>query len=248
MFKNHSLLFLMPLALLATSALAEPTKKSVAKLPISVAATMPTLVLDIATYQIAPAPGEPKILVHLWCAPRRNPNGGGTFGSPAGAYQGAITREEVDGSRGLRPSPFVYDIFTADGKGGWQYRNSISRFDTATPGVPTVRYLNNRTKQGIIFEIDQFGGQYVRQRTLYTFTDWDSSPIERDISNISPPAPTGAVRTGFGRDARGYATLITSEDSRDEATGKVFETRTIFRWDEQTRDWKMGRPVVSERK
>lgn len=237
----------MPLALLAISALAQPAKKSVATLPPSVAATMPIQVLDIATYHIAPAPGEPAILVHLWCAPRRDSNGGGTFGAPAGAYKGAITRDEIDSSRGLRPSPFIYDIFTGDGKGGWQYRNSISRFDTATPGVPTVRYLNNRTKQGAIFEIDQFGGQYVRGRTLYAFTDWDASPLERDVSNISPPAPTGAVRTGFGRDARGFATLIKSEDGRDEATGKIFETRTIFSWDEQTRDWKAGRPIVSAR-
>ena len=215
--------------------------------PVAASALVPARVLDIATYTITPAPGAPKLLVHLWSAPRRNPAGGGTFGAPAGAYKGEITRAEVNGSRGLYQSPFVYDIFTLDGQGIWKYRASIFRADNSTPYAPTVRYLNSKTKRGFIFEIDQFGGQYLRQRTLYTFTDWDFACITRDISNVYPPARTGGVRWGFGRDKRGYAQLIEAQDGFNATTDKEFETRTVYQWDDQTRDWKAGRPAVIER-
>ena len=203
---------------------------------------MPTRVLDIATYHIAPAPGEPQLLVHLWTAPRRNPEGGGMFGAPAGYYTGQITREEADSSGSLRLSPFVYDIFTPGGKGGWNYRSSIFRNDRDTPYAPTVRYLNNQTKLGYIIEIDQFGGQYQFLRTLYVFTGWDFSYLTRDITNINPPARAGATHFGFGRDARGYVQLIKSEIGFDDATKKNFDTRTLFNWNEEASDWNAGLP------
>ena len=240
-------LLLAPALLLATTASAKPAQEFVSKLPTPVSATMPTRVLDIATYRIAPAPGAPQLLVHLWCAPRRNPDGGGMFGAPPGYYTGEITREEVSSSGSLRPSPFVYDIFTPDGKGGWNYHSSIFHEDISTPYAPTVRYLNNQTKSDYIFEIDGFHDSAVFSRTIYVFTNWDFPDSERifkrDVSDLlMPHALAGAVHYGFGRDARGYAQLIKSERGFDNATKRSFDTRTISNWDEDALDWKEGLP------
>lgn len=246
MFKISRLFWLTPLALMASTANAQPA----AKLPASVAATMPTRVLDIATYRIAPAPGEPQLLIHLWGAPRRNPDGAGSFGAPAGTYKGQISVEEVNSFNSLRLSPFVYDIFAPNSHGGWDYRNSIVHLDISAPGAPSIRYLNNKTKQGLVLVLSQFGGQYVSQRTLYALPHLESGApfFKRDFSAVSPPANSGSVRQSFGRDARGYLQLIKAEDGFDEKTHKLLETRTIFSWDEPTRDWKAGQPVVTERK
>lgn len=233
--------------LLAPATYVQSSPKSSAKLPPAVAAQMPERVLDIATYRVAPAPGAPQFLIHLWCAPRRDPAGGGTFGAPPGQYKGEISREEAASFSSLYPSPFVYDIFAPDGKGGWNYQDSIIRNDTSTPATPTMRYLNNKTKTGYIIQIGQFGGQYIFPYTLYIFTDWGYPYSTREMANVRPPARSGGKYFGFGRDARGYAQIITAVDSYDEATDKYFETRTISNWDEQAGDWKAGQPRVVQK-
>lgn len=162
---------LAPALLLTPCAQAKPAKKSAPKLPASVAAMMPTQILDIATYYLAPAPGEPKIMIYLWSAPRRNLEGAGSFGAPFGYYKGKISVEEVNSFNSLQASPFTYDIFSPDGKGGWDYINSFVRLDTSAPSKQTIRYLNNKTKSGLIVEMTQFGGQYSRPRTIYVFND-----------------------------------------------------------------------------
>ena len=243
-----SLLLLAPALLMAPSVHAQITEKSAAKLPASVVALMPARTLDIATYRIAPAPGEPQLLVHLWSAPRRNPNAGGTFHAPQGFYQGKVTREEAQSFDSLYSSPFVYDIFTSDSRGSWNYMNSIIINDTSAPSQPTVRYLNNKTKQGYIFETHQFGGQYIFPATLYVFTDKAAAYFTRDITGVSPPARAGSRHFGFGRDARGYAQLIRAESGYDAVNARAFQTRTLFNWDENKRDWVAGQPVEVEPK
>ena len=113
---------------------------------------MPGQILDIATYHIAPAPGEKPLLIHLWSAPRRNPAGDGSFGAPAGVYHGPITKKEAAFFNSLRPSPFVYDIFAPTAKGQWKYLSSIIRNDNSTPYPPVVRYLHT-LKSGHIFRV-----------------------------------------------------------------------------------------------
>ncbi len=247
MFKISHFLWLASLLLVTSATQAQPASK---KLPAPVAATMPTRILDIATYRIAPAPGAPKMLIHLWAAPRRNPDAGGTFHAPAGTFKGKVTVAEVNSFDSLYTTAFNYDIFAPNGKGGWNYLNSIIYIGTSAPSAPEIRYLNNVTKQGLVLELDQFGGQYITERTLYVLRNLEagSSFFTRDFSNVHPPANSGGVSQGFGRDARGYVQLIKSEAGQDETTGKLFNTRTVFNWDENTGDWKAGRPIVSERK
>lgn len=249
MFKITPLLWLASVVLLAPSTWAKPAQNSATKLPASVAATMPTQILDIATYKIAPAPGAPKLLIHLWSAPRRNPNAGGTFHASPGTFKGKVTVEEVNSFDSLYLSPFVYDIFAPNGKGGWTYLNSIVHNDTSAAYPPQIRYLNNKTKQGLIIELGQFGGQYASAATLYVLPRLEPGyqPRIRDFSRISAPSNAGSVSRGFGRDARGFAQLIKAETGTNEATKQSFETRTISTWNEETNDWKDGRPVVVAR-
>ena len=213
------------LALTASTAnsqtLVDPTtgEQPTVELPASVAATMPTSVLDIATYRIAPAPGEPELLVHLWCAPRRNPKGGG--GYPPDYYTGEVTREEASHSSILLPSTFVYDIFISDDKGGWNYRNSIFHNATSTPHEIAVQYLNNQTKSGYLFEIsgtEGDGSGYSDLRTLYVFIDSDfhsddyyyesDQVLKRDFSDSIVKHVSGSVRYKLDRDARGYTQIV----------------------------------------
>ena len=239
-FKISPLLLLAPIALLAPLAQAKPTNK----LPAAVAAMMPANTLDIATYKLAPAPGEPQILVHLWTAPRRNPEGGGTFGAPGGFYKGKVGATEAKSNNSLYLSPFVYDIFTPNGKGGWNYMNTFIVNANSAPYKPALRYLNNKTKSGYIFEVGQFGGQYSSPYTIYVFrnTEEPGYPyLTRDMLLVSPPANSGQRSSGFGRDARGYAQIIESKTDWDKANKKPVTKRTITNWDEQTGEWADGK-------
>ena len=252
-------LLFAPALLLASIVQAKPAKKPVPKLSASVAATMPTRVLDIATYRIAPAPGEPQLLVHLWCAPRRNPRGGG--GYAPGYYTGEVTREEAGHSSILLSSTFVYDIFVPNGKGGWNYRNSIFHNATSTPHKITVRYLNNQTKNGYIFEISGVEGDgsgYNDLRTLYVFTDSDfyrddyypemEHVLKRDFSDIVVKNVAGSIHYKFDRDARGYLQIIKSESGFDGDTKTSFDIRTLFNWDDEKQNWKAGPEIRIEAK
>ena len=242
MFKISPLLLLAPIAIIAPLAQAKPATK----LPAAVAAMMPAKTLDIATYKIAPAPGEPKLLVHLWSAPRRNPDAGGTFHAPKGTFKGKVGVEEVQSFDSLYASPFVYDIFAPNGKGGWKYLNSFIVNDTSAPYQPTVRYLNNRTKQGYIFQTGQFGGQYSYPSTLYVFPypEVGSSYFTRDMTVVSPPANSRQRSSGFGRDARGYAQIIESKTDWNEATHKPVTARTVSNWNITKGDWVAGKPTI----
>ena len=248
------ILLLASVSLFAPCAHAQTDKKLANTLPASVAATMPTGVLDIATYRLAPAPGEPQLLVHLWCAPRRNPEG--AYGYGPDYYTGKITREEAGNSEGLRPSPFIYDIFASDGKGGWSYRNSIFHNATSTPGDITLRYLNNQTKSGYVFEINGFYGDasigYRNVRTLYVFTNAnfyrDYSPeteqiLKRDFSDVvRRHVLSGQIYYTFDRDARGYLRVNKSQGDLDLETRTSFDIRTVFNWDKDANDWKAEVP------
>lgn len=250
MFKISPLLLLAPIALMASSTQAKPAKKFAPKLPASVAALMPSQILDIATFKIAPAPGEPKLLIHLWAAPRRNPDAGGTFHASAGTFKGKVTVEEVNSFDSLYITAFTYDIFAPNGKGGWNYLHSIVHADYSEPYTPLIRYLNNKTKTGLVMELRQFGGQYAHPATLYVLPTLyrGSGTRSRDFTTVSAPANSGSVWRGIVRDARGYAQLVKGESVWDEATKKPVETRTISLWNEETNDWKDGKPVVIERK
>lgn len=255
MFKISPLLLLAPLALMAASAQAKPAKNSEPKLPASVAAMMPKQALDTATFKLAPAPGAPKLLIHLWCVPRRNPEGGSQFQTSLGSLKSKVTVEEVNALDSLYPTAFTYDIFAPNGKGGWNYLNSIIHAGTSAPSTPMIRYLNNQTKEGLVMELDKSGGKHVFNRTLYVLQSLEGGYpfFTRDFSDIYPPANWGGVRQGFGRDARGYVQLIKAEDGIDLKTQRLFTTRTVFSWDEneggwKAGDWKAGRPIISERK
>ena len=244
-FKISPFPLLAPITLLATLAQAKA-----AKLPANVAAMMPANTLDIATYKLAPAPGEPQVLVHLWTAPRRNPDAGGTFHAPTGTFKGKVSVKEVQSFDSLYESPFVYDIFTPNGKGGWKYLNSFIVNDTSAPYKPALRYLNNVTKSGYIFEVGQFGGQYSSPSTIYVFPNTQevgTRYFTRDTTMVSPPANSGQRSSGFGRDARGYAQIIESKTTWDETTHKPVTARTVSNWNEETGnlgDWVAGKPYV----
>ena len=212
---------------------------------------MPTQILDIATYQLAPAPGAPKLLIHLWTAPRRDPEGGGSFGAPAGTYKGKISVAEVNSFNSLRTTPFVYDIFSPNGKGGWNYLNSIVHTDTSAPNVPKIRYLNNQTKEGLILELSQFSGQYTSDRTLYVlpYLEENASYFTRDFSNISPPSRSGGVSQGFGRDAR--AATPNSSKRRATTTRRTTSLSTRARFRAGTKKRTVGKtdaPLSSSKK
>lgn len=243
-------LLLAPALMLASTVQAKPAKKSSPKLPASVAAMMPSQILDIATYQIAPAPGAPKMLIHLWGAPRRNPDAGGTFHAPAGTFKGKVTVEEVNSFDSLYLTAFTYDIFAPNGKGGWNYLSSIVHVDNSAPYPPLIRYLNNKTKIGLVMELRQFGGQYAHPTTLYVLPTLErgSGTLSRDFTTVSAPANSGSVWRGIVRDVRGYAQLVKGASVWDDATKKPVETRTISTWNEELNDWKDGPTLVVAKK
>lgn len=242
MFKISPLLLLAPLALMATSTQAKPAKKSAPKLPASVAAIMPSQVLDIATYQIAPAPGAPKMLVHLWCAPRATPHEPNDTGKP-------LSRKAIRDGKPIGASPFVYDVFAPNGKGGWNYLNTFIREGDVMPDAPAVRYLNNMTKTGLVFQVHSSDRGGNGTTTLYTFRDADSSNHSmRELYTWPARSGSKGSEIGFGRDARGFVQLVRARKFYNFTKKRNEESRTVSSWDEDAGDWKEGITITGREK
>lgn len=134
------------MALAAAPALAAPKP-----LPPEVQAMMPQNIVSLGTYELSPAPGAPKYLVHVWTAPRRNPNGS-LFGRP-NPYKGPISAEEVRSDDfSLFNSPFVLDIFSNPQHP--KYEGSATYLDRHAPSYVSLSYFNSIKKQGLVFQVN----------------------------------------------------------------------------------------------
>ncbi len=226
-------LLFTPILTLAATAQAKPAKKSAPK-------TQSVRVLDIATYQIAPAPGAPKLKVHLWGTPRKPPASLGEVGARWKTNESPFE---------MAPSPFVYDVFAPNGKGGWDYLTTFIHRAVRVPTAPTVRYLNNKTKDGFVFQVEYSDLMNGLVSTLYTLPDV-SHADSYSVETLRPTLPTGGWRTvvGFSRDARGYVQLVSAYKGYGVKTGGDVEYRTVSSWDEEKQDWKAGPEIRIEAK
>ncbi len=210
-------------ALALTFALHTAPRASATTLPAAVRAEMPPAVLSVSLFEMAPTPQATKFLFHLWTAARRNPEGGGSFGPPAGYYKGRIGAAEAKAG-GLRPSPFVLDIFSpGQKKGQWKYENSVITTDTKAPHDFTLRYLDARKKVGYV--ISTHGFVYRSgDDTLHVFADgWGSSPAS---TTFGYSAYMDTSFYSFPRDKNGLLQVMKHEHKMN--TG--FETRTTLAW------------------
>lgn len=237
MSPHSKLFFLVSALMLAATAQAKPAKKSARA---KTAATSSARVIELATYQIWPAPGAPKLLVHLWGVPRKTPTNSSAIGA---------RWKTNDSPFEMSTSPFVYDIFSSNGKGGWSYLTTFVHRAERVPSAPTVRYLNNKTKTGYVLQVEYSDLMNGIVSTLYTFPDI-SHAADYSVRTLHPTLPTGGWRTeiGFGRDARGYVQLVSAEKGYSVKTHGNVEYRTVSNWDEEAKDWKAGQPIRIEGK
>lgn len=115
------------------------------------------------------------------------------------------------------------------------------------PAAPTVRYLNNKTREGTVFQVNSFDGVHDWTYTLYTFANMSHAADYgvRTLHPWSPHAGSEGTRIGFGRDARGFVQIITAESGTDRRNNQPYETRTASNWGEEAQDWKAGQPVTT---
>jgi hypothetical protein len=185
------LFFLSLFACLAAPAFAQPKP-----LPPEVRAMLPQNIVSLGIYELSPAPGAPKYLVHLWAAPRRNPTGG-LFRRPL--HQGAVTEEEARSDDGLLlKSPFVMDIFSNPTNP--KYEATITYSANRTPNKVLVSYFNSTKKEGLVFQV----------QTIFSTTTTDSffvfvNGLEQDYV-VDKKAKT--VSSGGG----GYYTVARGAD------------------------------------
>ncbi len=140
-------LLLLTLAVSAAPALAAPKP-----LPPELRAMMPQRIVSLGTYELAPAPGAPKYLVHVWTAPRRFPKNGKDYPVGRNSYEGPITPQELRSWSHLTESPIVLDVFLNPVKP--IYQTSITYSAQRAPDKISLRYFNSRTKQGLVFQAD----------------------------------------------------------------------------------------------
>ena len=233
MFKISPLLGLAPIALAAPLAHAEPAAKT--RAPGAAKTVLPAFI--IGTYRIAPAPGEAPLLVQRWMAPRQAPATPGDIGKSAGRPDSPYAEEAL--------SPDVYDVFTGDDRKGWTYKTSFFHPTDVQTIAPTVRYLNNQTKTGYLFHVNGGDPDGGLTYTTYVFPyGLKRGGYTTHVLRTASASSAGyGIQTGWGRDARGFAQIITSEQERHPDGSTI--TRIVANWDEKTRDWVAGRPVVT---
>ena len=238
MFKISPLLLLAPVALTAPLAHAQPAAQP--RAPRAAKTVLPAFI--VGTYRIAPAPGEAPLLVQRWMAPRVAPSRPGDIGKAAGRPDSPYEKEAL--------SPDVYDIFTGNDKKGWTYQTSFFHPTNVLTSAPTVRYLNNVTKTGYLFHVNGSTPNGDLNYTTYVF------PYELEgggyythlLRTVAPSSRGYGVNIGWGRDAKGFAQLITAGQDYDYNTQVSTTTRTVANWDEKARDWVAGQPVTSIKK
>ena len=237
MFKISLLLLLAPVALLAPSAHARPAAKT--RAPRAAKAGPPAYML--ATYRIAPAPGEPALLVRLWTVPRRVPANPNDIGKSAGRPTDSTAMEKA-------ASPVVYDIFSGSDAKGWTYQTSFFSEYSLMNSAPTVRYLNNKTKSGYVFQVNTFSPPHDNIITLYVFPEnfeFSTQYATRVRYMAGPMSNSYGTQIGFGRDAEGFVQIITASGGYNSDTRATTRSRTISTWDESKNDWKDGSPVLT---
>lgn len=241
MFTISPLLLLAPIALLAPLALAGPAAKT--RAPRATKAGPPAF--PLATYRIAPAPGASALLVRLWTVPRRvpaNPNDiGKSTGNPNISSDDSTSMEKAS-------SPVVYDIFSGSDAKGWTYQTSFFGEYSLMNAAPTVRYLNNKTKSGFVFQVDTFSPPHDNVVTLYVFPEnfEFSTQYDTRVRYMSGPMSMSyGTQIGFGRDAQGFVQIITASGGYNSDTRETTRRRTISTWNQSKNDWTDGRPVVT---
>lgn len=211
------LFFLSLFACLAAPAFAQPKP-----LPPEVRAMVPQNIVSLGTYELSPAPGASKYLVHLWTAPRRDPLGEAGMDVTSNPYKGPITRHEVKSNLSLFDSPFVLDIFSDEPEP--QYRTSIIYTATRAPDALSLRYFNSQTKKGLIFEVDDSTPR-VTIHTFWVFENGLGGPYKMD-TRTSWKGGDYHERYGLSRDAKGDLQLV------HVVAGPYFpEKRELFVWD-----------------
>ncbi len=155
-----------------------PRSAQGARLPASVRQMMPRGNLSLRLFRLAPAPKAPRYLVHLWTAPRRNPQVVVEQEIKPNLFKGEITRSEIELGKSfstapLATSPFVPDIFTDEKVP--KYQDSLVYGSRFPPDSISLRYLNSKNKYGLIFQFDETFGP-VKQHT-FTALEFNSFPL-----------------------------------------------------------------------
>jgi len=158
-------------AVLAIPANARISGHRTTRLPLTVRQMMPRGALSLRIYRVAPAPKAPRYLLHLWTAPRRHPENIFVEERKPQTYSGQISRAEIESKvslsmASLADSPFVFDILTDEKVP--KYLSSIVFTAKVAPKDVSLRYLNSKTKQGFILQVDE-GADYDFKHTFYAF-------------------------------------------------------------------------------
>ncbi len=223
-----------------------PTKAKGSTLPAAVRAELPVGALSVSLFQLAPAPKEKPVLFHLWTAARRNPTD--EYGEKRLDHlTGPITAAEAK-TGGLRPSPFVLDIFAPGAKAGqWQYKNSIVMSGTVAPSGFGLRFLDATKKKGYVISTTGTSGQGRDESSFYTvyvfpYDGWatvgDVSP--RIFADFFHPL-SGSTTNTFQRDANGL--LQIKEDIASGTEGPPTETVNIWGWNADNNSWQIIPPT-----
>lgn len=137
--------------------------------------------------------------------------------------QGARQRGGSQGG-GLRPSPFVLDIFSPGQKAEqWKYENSVITIDTKAPHDFALRYLDARKKVGYVISTHDFVYRS-GDDTLHVFENgWGSGPASTTFGYSSY---MDTSFNSFPRDKNGLLQVMKHEHKMNTS----FETRTALAW------------------
>jgi len=203
------------MALAVAPALAAPKP-----LPPEVQAMVPQNIVSLGTYELSPAPGAPKYLVHVWTAPRRFPKNGKEYPTGRNFYKGFITAQELRSYPHLAESPIVLDIFSNPAKP--IYETSIIYSGQRAPDKISLRYFNSRTKQGLVFQADDNESS----TTIYTFFvfSYGLAGDYKSDTRASSWSEGGSISYEVARGTYGEYELVESSGSGG------MTTTTIFMW------------------
>ncbi|BCM90823.1 hypothetical protein IAD21_02685 [Abditibacteriota bacterium] len=180
------------------------------RLPSTVRALQPKGAISLKFFRLAPAPKSPQLLVHLWTTPRRNSLRYDTKQYPVN-------------------SPFVFDVFTDEQPP--KYRTSFIYAASRTPNKISLRYLNSKTKKGLVFEMIENGlsdgWAFNYTSTFFTFPFWPGISQSSQIFKSDVGSAGNYHAYHVGRNANGMLQII--YDGHDSGSPIVVHEVSI--WD-----------------